>query len=85
MKWTREDEHWEPYGTSINRLNGTIDEEGNIVYWSHEVYSDTYLRPTEKELNNFISYKFINNNFAKNKYTPKTAAHMGIHKFRSPL
>ena len=88
LKWTREDEHcWEPYGSaSINRLNGTIDEEGNIVYWSHEVYSDTYItRPTEKELNNFISYKFINNNFYKNKYTPKTAAHMGIHRNLDPL
>ena len=88
LKWTREDEHcWEPYGSaSINRLNGTIDQQGNIVYWSHEVFSDTYItRPTEKELNNFISYKFINNNFNKNKHTPKTAAHMGIHRNLDPL
>ena len=88
LKWTREDEHtWEPYGSaSINILNGTIDKTGKILYWSHEVFSDTYMtRPSEKELNNFASYKLINNNFNKNKSTPKTAAHMGIHRNLDPL
>ena len=88
LKWTREDEHtWEPYGSAaINILNGTIDKSGKILYWSHEVFSDTYMtRPSEKELNNFASYKLMNNNFNKNKSTPKTAAHMGIHRNLDPL
>ncbi len=88
LKWTREDEHtWEPYGSAaINILNGTIDKSGKILYWSHEVFSDTYMtRPSEKELNNFASYKLMNNNFNKNISTPKTAAHMGIHRNLDPL
>ena len=88
LKWTREDEHcWEPYGSaSINKLTGTINNEGRITYWSNEVYSDTYLtRPTEKDLNNFVSYKLINDDFSKNRYKPKTVAHMGIHRNLDPL
>ena len=88
LKWTREDEHcWEPYGSaSINKLTSTLNDKGRILYWSHEVYSDTYMtRPSEKELYNFLSYKLINNDFKKRKSKPKTAAHMGIHRNLDPL
>ena len=88
LKWTREDEHcWEPYGSaSLNKLTGVIDNEGKIVYWSNEAFSDTYMtRPSNTELHNFISYNFINNNFMKHKSTPKTKAHMGIHRNLDPL
>ena len=88
LKWTREDEHcWEPYGSaSLNKLTGVIDNEGKIVYWSNEAFSDTYMtRPSNTELHNFISYNFINNNFIKHKSTPKTKAHMGIHRNLDPL
>ena len=88
LKWTREDEHcWEPYGSaSINKLTSTLNDKGRILYWSHEVYSDTYMtRPSEKELYNFISYKLINNDFKKRKSKPKTASHMGIHRNLDPL
>ena len=73
LKWTREDEHsWEPYGSaSLNKVFGAINDDGEIVYWSNEAYSDTYLsRPSDMELNNFISYKFLTNNFAKTKSIP---------------
>ena len=88
LKWTREDEHcWEPYGSaSLNKLTGVIDNEGKIVYWSNEAFSDTYMtRPSNTELHNFISYNFINNDFIKHKSTPKTRAHMGIHRNLDPL
>ena len=42
-------------------------------------------RPSNTELHNFISYNFINNNFIKHKSTPKTKAHMGIHRNLDPL
>ncbi len=88
LKWTREDEHcWEPYGSaSINKLTSTLNEKGKIIYWSHEVFSDTYMtRPSDNELYNFISYKLINNDFVKRKSKPKTAPHMGIHRNLDPL
>ena len=88
LKWTREDEHcWEPYGSaSLNKLTGVINNDGKIVYWSNEAFSDTYMtRPSNTELHNFISYNFINNNFIKHKSTPKTKAHMGIHRNLDPL
>ena len=72
LKWTREDENcWEPYGSaSINKLTSTLNEKGKIIYWSHEVFSDTYMtRPSENELYNFVSYKLINNDFEKTIYT----------------
>ena len=88
LKWTREDEHcWEPYGSaSLNKLEGVINDAGKIVYWSNEVYSDTYLtRPSDTELYNFVSFNLLNNNFNKNKSKPKTSAHMGIHRNLDPL
>ena len=88
LKWTREDEHcWEPYGSaSINRLNGTINNDGKIIYWSNEAYSDTYLsRPSDSELYNFVSFKFLTNDYSEIKSSPKTSAHMGIHRNLDPL
>jgi len=88
LKWTREDEHcWEPYGSaSLNKLKGVIDNYGKIIYWSNEAYSDTYMtRPSNTELHNFISYDFMKNNFVTRKSTPKTKAHMGIHRNLDPL
>ena len=88
LKWTRQDEHcWEPYGSaSLNKLTGVINDKGKIIYWSNEVFSDTYMtRPSNTELYNFISYNLVNNHFIKRKSTPKTNAHMGIHRNLDPL
>ena len=88
LKWTRQDEHcWEPYGSaSLNKLTGVINDKGKIIYWSNEVFSDTYMtRPSNTELDNFISYNLVNNHFVKRKFTPKTNAHMGIHRNLDPL
>ena len=88
LKWTRQDEHcWEPYGSaSLNKLTGVINDKGKIIYWSNEVFSDTYMtRPSNTELDNFISYNLVNNHFVKRKSTPKTNAHMGIHRNLDPL
>ena len=88
LKWTRDDEHaWEPYGSaSLNRLSATLDKQGKIVYWSSEVYSDTFMtRPMASSLNNFISHRFVKNDFQKYKSEPRTGAHMGIHRNLDPI
>src|SRR6266498_1717509 len=41
LQWMREDEFmWEPYGSAmVMKLSGGIDAQGNIVAWSHELWS----------------------------------------------
>jgi nicotinate dehydrogenase subunit B len=41
LQWMREDEFmWEPYGSAmVMKLSGGIDAQGNIVTWSHELWS----------------------------------------------
>jgi len=41
LQWTREDEFmWEPYGSAmVMKLGGALDAQGNIVSWSHELWS----------------------------------------------
>lgn len=41
LQWMRDDEFlWEPYGSAmVMKLSGGIDAQGNIVDWSHELWS----------------------------------------------
>jgi len=41
LQWMRDDEFmWEPYGSAmVMKLSGGIDAQGNIVTWSHELWS----------------------------------------------
>jgi CO/xanthine dehydrogenase Mo-binding subunit len=41
LQWMREDEFmWEPYGSAmVMQLGGALDAQGNIVSWSHELWS----------------------------------------------
>jgi CO/xanthine dehydrogenase Mo-binding subunit len=45
LQWTREDEHaWEPYGPAmVVDLQAGLDERGQVVAWSHDVYSNTHM------------------------------------------
>jgi nicotinate dehydrogenase subunit B len=41
LQWMRDDEFmWEPYGSAmVMKLSGDLDAQGNIVSWSHELWS----------------------------------------------
>ena len=41
LQWMRDDEFmWEPYGSAmVMKLGGALDAQGNIVSWSHELWS----------------------------------------------
>jgi len=41
VHWTREDEFgWEPYGSPmVIRMEGSLDDKGNVASWSHELWS----------------------------------------------
>ena len=60
--------------------------KGKLCIGQMRLFSDTYLsRPSNEELNNFTSFKFLNNDFTKIRSKPKTSAHMGIHRNLDPL
>ena len=44
LQWQREDEHsWEPYGPAmLIDLEASLDADGCVVDWNHDVYSDTH-------------------------------------------
>jgi CO/xanthine dehydrogenase Mo-binding subunit len=46
LQWMREDEFmWEPYGSAmVMQLGGALDAQGNIVSWSHELWSHPHSR-----------------------------------------
>ncbi len=41
LQWMRDDEfQWEPYGSAmVMKLSGGLDAQGNVVSWTHEVWS----------------------------------------------
>jgi len=41
LQWMRDDEFmWEPYGSAmVMKLSGGVDAQGNVVTWSHEIWS----------------------------------------------
>jgi len=41
LQWMRDDEFlWEPYGSAmVMKLSGGVDAQGNVVQWSHELWS----------------------------------------------
>lgn len=44
VQWMRQQEHtWEPYGPAMStKASGALDEDGNIVAWNYEVWSNTH-------------------------------------------
>ncbi|PYN35913.1 MAG: aldehyde dehydrogenase [Candidatus Rokuibacteriota bacterium] len=44
LQWMRDDEFaWEPYGSAmVMKLSGGIDAQGNVVTWSHELWSQSH-------------------------------------------
>ncbi len=46
LQWMRDDEFmWEPYGSAmLMKLGGALDAQGNIVSWSHELWSHPHSR-----------------------------------------
>ena len=46
LQWMREEEFmWEPYGSAmVMKLAGALDAKGNVVSWTHEVWSHPHSR-----------------------------------------
>ena len=66
VQWMREDEFkWEPYGSAmIINIDASIDREGNITNWKHELWSNTHsTRPGEPIGDNLLSSWYLEKPF----------------------
>ena len=67
LQWMREDEFmWEPYGSAmVMKLSGGIDAGGNIVAWSHELWSHPHsTRPGSSAGVNLLAARHLAQPFA---------------------
>ena len=92
LKWTRDDEHaWEPYGSAMSMsLQGSVDETGKVVAWSHESYSDTYgMRPRAGDGGagpaRLLATRFLTEPVAPFHPSPTMGRHAGIHRNLDPI
>lgn len=92
LKWTSEDEHaWEPYGSAmVLALQGSVDDTGKVVAWSHESYSDTYgMRPRAGAGGagpaRLLATRYLAEPVAPFYPNPTMGRHAGIHRNLDPL
>jgi len=92
LKWTRDDEHaWEPYGSAtVCELRGSIDDEGNIVDWSHESYGDTFIGRPVPGRYDLPESRLVSTHFRDAAVdwpvpAPSMGPHVGIHRNLDPL
>ena len=66
VQWMRDDEFkWEPYGSAmIINMQASLDQEGNIVDWQHELWSNTHsTRPGEATGDNLMASWYLEKPF----------------------
>jgi CO/xanthine dehydrogenase Mo-binding subunit len=92
LKWTRGDEHaWEPYGSAmVLALQGSVDDAGNVVAWSHEAYSDTYgMRPRGGAGGagpaRLLPMRYLADGVEPYYPQPTMGRHSGLHRNLDPL
>jgi nicotinate dehydrogenase subunit B len=67
LQWMRDDEFlWEPYGSAmVMKLSGGIDAQGNVVTWSHELWSHPHsTRPGSSAGVNLLAARHLARPFA---------------------
>ncbi|PWU17847.1 MAG: aldehyde dehydrogenase [Candidatus Rokuibacteriota bacterium] len=67
LQWMRDDEFmWEPYGSAmVMKLSGSIDAQGNVVEWSHELWSHPHsTRPGSSVGVNLLAARLLAKPFA---------------------
>jgi nicotinate dehydrogenase subunit B len=88
LKWSRADEHqWEPYGSpGLVELRASLDGEGRIVAWSHDVWGTTHrLRPMADGSPNLLAGTHLEAPIAYRGPTPFLAKEAGIHRNATPI
>jgi nicotinate dehydrogenase subunit B len=62
LQWMREEEFmWEPYGSAmVMKLAGGLDAQGNVVSWTHEVWSHPHSRrPGQSKGSHTLAARFL--------------------------
>jgi nicotinate dehydrogenase subunit B len=62
LQWMRDDEFaWEPYGSAmVMKLAGGVDARGNVVTWSHELWSHPHsTRPGSSSGVNLLAARYL--------------------------
>jgi nicotinate dehydrogenase subunit B len=62
LQWMRDDEFaWEPYGSAmVMKLTGGVDAQGNVVTWSHELWSHPHsTRPGSSSGVNLLAARYL--------------------------
>ncbi len=92
LKWTRADEHgWEPFGPAmLMDLAASLDGEGNVVAWSHEVMSDTHIarpRPGTPGLGpeRLLATRYLGEGSPRPAPVANMTHHGGIHRNAEPI
>jgi len=89
LKWERADEHaWEPYGPAMQiELQGSLDDDGRVIYWSGDTYSDTHMgRPTDHgEHSRLLASWHLEMPRTAPTTQPSMGFHAGIHRNSDPI
>ena len=88
VQWMRDDEFkWEPYNSAMTvKVRASLDEAGNIVDWTQDIYSNTHsTRPGEKEGNNLISSWYMEKPQTRSPVTNIPLPAGGSHRNGIPL
>jgi len=89
LKWERADEHgWEPYGPAMQMdVQASLDDEGRILYWSHETYSDSHMgRPADHgEHSRLLASWHLENPRTPPIPQPNMGFQSGIHRNADPI
>ena len=93
LKWTRADEHgWEPFGPPmVMDLAASLNSDGNIVAWNHEVMSETHIaRPRPGAAPGFgperlLAARFLGEGSPRPAAVPNMTHHGGIHRNADPI
>lgn len=66
LQYTRAGEHqWEPYGSAmVNQLSATLDADGGILDWSHDIYSTPHGSRPGGDAGRLLSGRYLETPFA---------------------
>jgi len=92
LKWTREDEHaWEPYASCMAMdLTASIDDNGKVIAWSQDTYSDTYAMRPRPEPGGAGPARLLAMQYREDGVTPlvpkpNMSRHAGLHRNLDPI
>jgi CO/xanthine dehydrogenase Mo-binding subunit len=69
LQYTRAGEHqWEPYGSAmVNKAKATVDDKGNVLDWSMDIYSTPHGTRPGGKAGNLLSARYLEKPFEQPK------------------